>query len=244
MGQFYRVHVAIQSPEWVTSVRELLIRFNDYQHTSCYLLQLKGHFLRPVFLLLLPRAFCKEAGHCWKSIPRSKSATSSSSHWITAVTVCETPDTGTPSLERVDSARSSRHGVHKSQITENGNASKAFFLTGDSIDPLLEVAETAKELAMPESSQMTVNSRIFEAGIETTKQKSKENMQQALLIGKESVTKMQWDMEELRWKSLAMELRLKSQRPQEGMFLSRGDELPWVLDATKEQLAILGNMRN
>ena len=46
--------------------------------------------------------------------------------------------------------------------------------------------------------------------LETTKQKSKENMRQALSIEKERVTKMQWDMEELRRKSLEMELILKS----------------------------------
>jgi len=47
--------------------------------------------------------------------------------------------------------------------------------------------------------------------LESTKEKYKENLQQALSIEKERITKMQWDMEELRRKSLEMELKLKSQ---------------------------------
>jgi hypothetical protein len=46
--------------------------------------------------------------------------------------------------------------------------------------------------------------------LETNKQKNKENMQQAILIERERLTQMQWDMEELRRKSLEMELKLKS----------------------------------
>ena len=48
--------------------------------------------------------------------------------------------------------------------------------------------------------------------LETTKQKSKENLQQAILVERERVTKMQWDMEELRRKSLEMELKMKSEQ--------------------------------
>lgn len=50
----------------------------------------------------------------------------------------------------------------------------------------------------------------LEVELETDRQKSKENLQQALLIERERFTQMQWDMEELRQKSLEMELRLKS----------------------------------
>ncbi|CAK9170382.1 unnamed protein product [Ilex paraguariensis] len=52
----------------------------------------------------------------------------------------------------------------------------------------------------------------LEVELETTKQKSKENLQQAILIERERFTQMQWDMEELRQKSLEMELKLKSQK--------------------------------
>lgn len=54
----------------------------------------------------------------------------------------------------------------------------------------------------------------LEGELETTKQKSKENLQQALLIERERVNQMRWDMEELRRKSFEMELKLKSQREQ------------------------------
>lgn len=49
----------------------------------------------------------------------------------------------------------------------------------------------------------------MEVELETSQQKSKENLQQALLIERERVTQMQWDMEELRRKSMEMELKLK-----------------------------------
>lgn len=52
----------------------------------------------------------------------------------------------------------------------------------------------------------------LEVELETTRQKSKENLQQAILIERERFTKMQWDMEELRRKSLEMELKLKSEQ--------------------------------
>lgn len=48
--------------------------------------------------------------------------------------------------------------------------------------------------------------------LETTRQKNKENLQQAILVERERFTKMQWDMEELRRKSLEMELKLKSEQ--------------------------------
>ena len=50
----------------------------------------------------------------------------------------------------------------------------------------------------------------MEVELETTKQKNKENLQQAILIERERFTQMQWDMEELRRKSLEMEMKLKS----------------------------------
>lgn len=48
--------------------------------------------------------------------------------------------------------------------------------------------------------------------LETTKQKGKENLEQAILIERERVTQMQWDMEELRRRSMELELKLKSQQ--------------------------------
>lgn len=46
--------------------------------------------------------------------------------------------------------------------------------------------------------------------LETTKQKSKENLQQAILAEKERFTQVQWDMEELRQRSLELQWKLKS----------------------------------
>lgn len=46
--------------------------------------------------------------------------------------------------------------------------------------------------------------------LETTKERSKENLQQAILVERERLTQMQWDMEELRRKSFEMELQLNS----------------------------------
>ncbi|KAK4388648.1 PX domain-containing protein EREL1 [Sesamum angolense] len=52
----------------------------------------------------------------------------------------------------------------------------------------------------------------LEVELETTKQKSKENLERAILIERERVTQMQWDMEELRLKSMELELKLNSQQ--------------------------------
>ncbi|XP_042002596.1 PX domain-containing protein EREL2-like isoform X2 [Salvia splendens] len=50
--------------------------------------------------------------------------------------------------------------------------------------------------------------------LETTKQKSTENLEQAILIERERVTQMQWDMEELRRRSMELELKLNQQQDQ------------------------------
>lgn len=52
----------------------------------------------------------------------------------------------------------------------------------------------------------------LEVELETTKQKSKENLEQAILVERERVTQMQWDMEELRQRSMELELKLNSQQ--------------------------------
>lgn len=52
----------------------------------------------------------------------------------------------------------------------------------------------------------------LEVELETTKQRSKDNLHQAIIVERERVTQMQWDMEALRRKSLEMELKLKSQQ--------------------------------
>ncbi|KAK7283092.1 hypothetical protein RIF29_12370 [Crotalaria pallida] len=86
----------------------------------------------------------------------------------------------------------------------------------------------------------------LEVELEATKQKSKENLQQAILIERERFTQMQWDMEELRRKSLEMELKLKSemggnssQNSSKESSVQPEDALLQNLNATKEQLEIL-----
>ncbi|CAN1169286.1 PX domain-containing protein EREL1 [Linum perenne] len=57
---------------------------------------------------------------------------------------------------------------------------------------------------------LTRKVKDLEVELETSKQKNKENLQQAILIERERLTQMQWDMEELRRKVLESELKLKS----------------------------------
>lgn len=52
----------------------------------------------------------------------------------------------------------------------------------------------------------------LEVDLETTKQSSKENLQQAILIERERYTQTQWDVEDLRRKCIEKELELKSER--------------------------------
>lgn len=59
---------------------------------------------------------------------------------------------------------------------------------------------------------IVVQVKDLEGELEVTKQKSKENLQQAIVIERERVTRIQWDMDELRRKYLEMESRLKSEQ--------------------------------
>ncbi|KAF7817259.1 PX domain-containing protein EREL1 [Senna tora] len=86
----------------------------------------------------------------------------------------------------------------------------------------------------------------LEGELETTKQKSKENLQQAILIERERFTQMQWDMEELRRKSLEMEMKLKSELGENSCQnltkesdIQEKEEILQTLNATKDQLEIL-----
>ncbi|XP_037493080.1 PX domain-containing protein EREL1 isoform X2 [Jatropha curcas] len=86
----------------------------------------------------------------------------------------------------------------------------------------------------------------LEAELETTKQRNKENLQQAILIERERLTQMQWDMQELRRKSLEMELKLKSKEDENSsteLKMGSSDEDKDValqeLDATRKQLESL-----
>ncbi|KAF8393159.1 hypothetical protein HHK36_021400 [Tetracentron sinense] len=72
------------------------------------------------------------------------------------------------------------------------------------------IARLNQEITVKEYLMTKVND--LEVELETTKKKSKENLQQAILIERERFTQMQWDMEELRRKSLEMESKLNSEK--------------------------------
>ncbi|XP_054788566.1 PX domain-containing protein EREL2 isoform X1 [Prosopis cineraria] len=91
----------------------------------------------------------------------------------------------------------------------------------------------------------------LEVELEATKQKSKENLQQAILIERERFTQMQWDMEELRRKSLETEMKLKSEVGENSCesstkesVVQEKEELFQTLNATKDQLEILSKQYN
>ncbi|CAK8568605.1 unnamed protein product [Lathyrus sativus] len=92
---------------------------------------------------------------------------------------------------------------------------------------------------------LTTKVKDVEVELETTKQKNKENLQQAIMIERERFTQMQWDMEELRRKSLEMEMKLKSESDgNAGQNLTKSivhqnDVLLQDLNAAREQLEIL-----
>ncbi|KAD4385104.1 hypothetical protein E3N88_25272 [Mikania micrantha] len=81
----------------------------------------------------------------------------------------------------------------------------------------------------------------LEEELETTKVQSKENLHQAILMETERVTQMQWDMDELRRKSLEMEFKLKSQQDVE-----RDTELPkaCVIEEKDKLLQELDDTKN
>lgn len=92
---------------------------------------------------------------------------------------------------------------------------------------------------------LTTKVKDLEEELESTKVRSKENLHQAILMERERVTQMQWDMEELRRKSLEMEFKLKSQSQQDDKqepespktsVIQEKDELLQELDNTKIKL--------
>ncbi|KAJ0989500.1 hypothetical protein J5N97_007856 [Dioscorea zingiberensis] len=72
------------------------------------------------------------------------------------------------------------------------------------------IARLNQEMAVKEYLMTKV--KDLEGELEVTKQKSKENLQQAIVIERERVTRIQWDMDELRRKYLEMESKLKSEQ--------------------------------
>ncbi|XP_057958114.1 PX domain-containing protein EREL1 isoform X3 [Malania oleifera] len=104
------------------------------------------------------------------------------------------------------------------------------------------IARLNQEIAVKDYLMTKV--KDLEVELDTTRQKSKENLQQAILVERERVTQMQWDMEELRRKSLEMELKLNSEKDQkvhaestqEVLTVHEKQVLLQELEDTKEQL--------
>jgi hypothetical protein len=103
------------------------------------------------------------------------------------------------------------------------------------------IARLNQETAVKEYLNRKVDD--LEVELETTKQRNKENLEQALMTERQSVTKMQWDMEELRQKTFEMELKLKSKedgssdsKTSGNSTISESHELLQEMDATKQQL--------
>uniref|UniRef100_A0A1J3GFJ5 PX domain-containing protein n=1 Tax=Noccaea caerulescens TaxID=107243 RepID=A0A1J3GFJ5_NOCCA len=103
------------------------------------------------------------------------------------------------------------------------------------------IARLNQEIAVKEYLNRKVND--LEGELETTKQRSKENLEQAIMTERERITQMQWDMEELRQKSYEMEMKLKSREdgsshaePTEQSTISERYVLSKELDARKQQL--------
>ncbi|KAL6217006.1 hypothetical protein ACLB2K_010224 [Fragaria x ananassa] len=103
------------------------------------------------------------------------------------------------------------------------------------------IARLNQEIAVKD--YLATKVKDLEVELETTRQKSKENLQQAILVERERFTKMQWDMEELRRKSLEMELKLKSEQDKTSCpeatldsTIQEKDISQSELDSSKEQL--------
>ncbi|KAI3928729.1 hypothetical protein MKW98_024330 [Papaver atlanticum] len=106
------------------------------------------------------------------------------------------------------------------------------------------IARLNQEIAV--KNYLTTKIKDLEVELETSKQKSKENLQQAILVERERFTQMQWDMEELRRKSLEMEMKLKSEQDEKVRTEStktsavlENESLVQELDSTKQKLVNL-----
>ncbi|KAG5407529.1 hypothetical protein IGI04_013648 [Brassica rapa subsp. trilocularis] len=111
------------------------------------------------------------------------------------------------------------------------------------------IARLNQEIAVKDYLNKKVND--LEGELETTKQRSKDNLEQAILTERERCTQIQWDMEELRQKSYEMEMKLKAredgsshEEPTEEPTISERDVLSKELDARKQQLGDLSRRYN
>ncbi|KAK6927546.1 Phox homology [Dillenia turbinata] len=97
------------------------------------------------------------------------------------------------------------------------------------------IARLNQEMAVKD--YLTIKVKDLEGELETTKQKGKENLQQALLVERERVNQMQWDMEELRSKLWEAESKYEFPGdPSDVSTIQNSEILLQELNSTKEQL--------
>ncbi|XP_057514181.1 PX domain-containing protein EREX-like isoform X2 [Actinidia eriantha] len=103
------------------------------------------------------------------------------------------------------------------------------------------IARLNQELAVRQ--YLSTKVKDLEVDLETTKQSSKENLQQAVLIERERFTQTQWDVEELRRKCIEMELELKSEQDErvrmestKVSIIEENEMLQQELDNAREQI--------
>lgn len=102
------------------------------------------------------------------------------------------------------------------------------------------VARLNQELAVRQ--YLSTKVKDLEVELETTKENSKENLQQAVSSEKERFNQMQWDIEELRKTCLELELKLKAEQDEKALIesskasiIEENEMMLQELDAAKEQ---------
>ncbi|XP_039050990.1 PX domain-containing protein EREL1-like isoform X3 [Hibiscus syriacus] len=98
------------------------------------------------------------------------------------------------------------------------------------------IARLNQEIAV--KGYLTTKVKDLEVELENTKQKSRENLQQAILIEREKFTQMQWEMEDLRRKSLEMELKLNPKRDEKQMTETTNQSVAVEKDAMLQELNV------
>lgn len=103
------------------------------------------------------------------------------------------------------------------------------------------IARLNQEMTVKE--YLTTKVKDLEGELEVTKQKGKENLQQAILVERERITQMQWEMDELRRKHMEMEAKLKFEESEKTRAESEkscasgeNDLLLQELDSKQEQI--------
>lgn len=98
------------------------------------------------------------------------------------------------------------------------------------------VARLNQELAVRQ--YLTTKVKDLEVELETTKENTKDNLQQALSIEKERYTQMQWDLEEFRKSCLEMELKLVAEQDTMAELKSENEAVMQENEMLKKELNV------